>query len=69
MIKVRISIEGKQGEGKSTLAGYINEFFETHYFNGLEGCNIIIVEEGSPENNKDLSIIEEHDIIIRVKTI
>lgn len=69
MIKVRISIEGKQGEGKSTVAHYIQEFFETNYFKGLEDFNIIIVEEGSPEKNQDLSIIEEHDIIIRVKTI
>lgn len=63
MIKINIEITGNASSGKSTIANALKNYFERTIFKG----SVIIVEEQRPELNPDLAIINEHDVIIRVR--
>lgn len=63
-MKIKINILGKQGEGKSTVANALVEFFETHYFKGLNGT-VILVEE----NNPDIDPADPCNVVITVRQI
>lgn len=68
-MKIDIDIEGNQGEGKSEIAHALRKFFDTNSFRGLPDTSTIIVEENDPQNNIDLAKIQQHSIVIRVRTI
>jgi nicotinamide riboside kinase len=66
-MKVKIEITGQRSEGKSTLAHFLEEYFDTHYFKGLENCKSIVVEEGEPERMPNLEEINKCHVVIIVK--